>query len=283
MASIDYLLASNYGGRKKLLYVDDMNYSLISFKKGLEKYYEIYLADSYIQMYKILENVKPEVILLDINIPEKNGYEIIKELKIDERYCEIPVIFLTSSIDRASVVKGLALGAADYVVKPFDAKKIIESIENQFNPQNSKKGKAAQKDVNTPNILVVDDIPSMLRTIHFALSDRYNVSLLSKPEVVIDFLQSNKPDLILLDYLMPGLSGFDLIPMIKALPDHKDVPIIIVTTEGTFKNVSDALSHGASDFIVKPFDPNELNYKIERQIRLSRELKEKAEELTGFY
>jgi len=302
MASIDYIMSVPiYGGRRKIIYVDDTNYSLISFKKGLEKYYEIFLADSSVQMYKILENIKPDIILLDVNMPEKSGCDIIKELKTDERYCEIPVIFLTSSIERENVVKGLGLGAADYIVKPFDAKKVIESIENQFNPKKPRKDKSDEKDQSssmqddsaavqnsaaahrTPNILVVDDIPSMLRTIHFSLSGKYNVSLLSKSEVVVEFLKNNKIDLILMDYLMPGLSGIDLIPMIKALPDYIDVPIIIITTEGTLKNVSDALSCGACDFIVKPFDPKELNYKVDRQIRLYRESKERAEKPAGFH
>ena len=274
------LESSISGGRKKLLYVDDMQYSLISFKKGLEKYFEIYLAESAEHMYKILENIKPDLILLDVNMPETDGYETIKELKADKRYSEIPVIFLTSSISRENVIKGLSLGASDYIIKPFNALKLMESIEAHINPEKNTK-KNIEKNKATPNILVVDDVTSMLRTIHFALHDKCNVSLLSRSEVVIDFLLSNKQDLILLDHLMPGLSGFELIPMIRALPDYRDIPIIIITTEGTIKNVNEAVLRGASDFIVKPFDPKELNYKIDRQIRLTREIKEKAENESG--
>jgi len=281
MAKSGFVTASTLSGtRKKIIYVDDMNYNLISFKKGLSKYYEIYLGESAPHLYKIMENVEPDLIILDVNMPDYNGYDIIKELKGSETYSKIPVIFLTSNIDREDVVKGLSLGAADYVLKPFNIDKIIESIENQFNPNRKKNNTAVEKKGSLNSVLVVDDISSMLRTIHHALHDKYEVFLLSKSEVVIDFLHNNKPDLILLDYLMPVLNGFDLIPQIRALPDYEKVPILIITTEGTFKNVSEAMALGASDFIVKPFDPKELNFKVERHLRLTKDLKEKEDELS---
>jgi len=276
MAKSEYLSASLLSGeRKKIIYVDDMSYSLISLKKGLSAHYEVYLAESADKMYKIMENVTPDLILLDVNMPDFDGYETIKSLKANERFAEIPVIFFTSNSNKDNVKRGLSLGAVDYVIKPFNADKLIESIQNQFNPK--AKAKSDEKSIFNPNILVVDDMSSMLRTIHHALHDNFNVFLLSKSDVVIEFLQSNSIDLILLDYLMPGLSGFDLIPQIRALPGYKDIPVIMVTTEGTFKNVNDAILLGATDFIVKPFDPRELNYKVDRNIRLMKQQREDNE------
>jgi PleD family two-component response regulator len=187
------------GPRKKIIYVDDMNFNQLSLKKGIGKYYEIYPASSSLKMYEILEKVTPDVILLDVNLPEVNGYDIIKNLKTDERYSGIMVIFLTYNSDRASVVKGLGLGAADYVIKPIDASKIIESIESQFFTRKNKEAGEDDDDKGNPKILVVDDISSMLRTAHNALHDKYKVYLLSRPEEVVDFLLNNKVDLILLD------------------------------------------------------------------------------------
>lgn len=264
------------GVKRKIIYVDDMNFNQLTLKKAIGQYYEIYPAANAVKMYEILEEVTPDVILLDVNLPEVNGYDVIKGLKADERYAGIMVIFLTYNSDRASVVKGLGLGAADYVVKPLDATKIIESIESQFF---TKKDKDTQKDENdgNPRILVVDDVSSMLRTVHNALHDKYKLFLLSKPEEVVDFLLNNKIDLILLDYLMPVFDGFELIPKIKALPSCEFTPIIMVTTEGTFANVNEAVVLGAVDFIVKPFDPEELDMKIKKYIKtaeLQRENKE---------
>jgi putative two-component system response regulator len=259
--------------RKKIIYVDDVNYSLMTVKSRLSEQYEIYPAESVLKMYEFLEGFKPDLILLDVNMPDIDGYEAIKGLKSDERYSDIPVIFLTGNSDRESVVKGLSLGAADYVVKPFTTSKLVESIEVHLNPIKKRHSSYEDENDSKPGVLIVDDVSSMLRAMQYALHDRYKVYVLSKSEDVMDFLRNKIPDLILLDYVMPVLNGFDLIPMIRALPEHKDTPIIIITTEGTQEHVNEAISLGASDFMVKPFKPQELNNKVAKHIRISQEMK----------
>ncbi|MCL2211096.1 MAG: response regulator [Treponema sp.] len=258
--------------KRKIIYVDDVSYSLITVKNRLSDYYEIFPAESVVKMYELLSFFSPDLILLDINMPDIDGYEAIKGLKSSDKYSGIPVIFLTGKSDRESVVKGLSLGAADYVIKPFSATKLIESVEMILNPGEHKEMSFEDEDGNKPHVLIVDDVSSMLRAMQYALQDRYKVFILSKSEDVLDFLKTKKPELIVLDYLMPVLNGFDLIPMIRTLPDHKETPIIIITTEGTHDHVNEAMSIGASDFIVKPFKPKELNDKVARHIRISREL-----------
>jgi len=269
--------------RKKIIYVDDVNYSLITVKNRLSEHYEIFPAESVVKMYEFLEFFKPDLILLDVNMPDIDGYEAIKSLKADEKYSSIPVIFLTGNSDRESVVKGLSLGAVDYVVKPFSEAKLIESIDNHLNPRKSKDTFQDENDDNKPSVLIVDDVSSMLRAMQYALHDRYKVYILSKSEDAIDFLRTKNPDLILLDYLMPVINGFDLIPIIRALPDHKETPIIIITTEGTLDHVNEAMSLGASDFIVKPFKPKELNDKVAKHIRISKELQKLREDNKNLY
>ena len=259
--------------RKKIICVDDINYSLLSIKNRLSKDYDVYPAESSAKMFAYLEHIEADLILLDVNMPDVDGYDTIKCLKADDRYAHIPVIFLTGNSDRESVVKGLSLGAADYIIKPFFTPKLIEIIENELNPR--KPDQQSGEDINSskPVVLAVDDVISMLRAIQYALHDRYKVYTLSKSSDVLDFLKTNKPDIILLDYMMPVLGGFDLIRIIKTLPEHKDTPIIMITTEGTHDHVNQAISLGASDFIVKPFKPKELSDKVTRQLRVAKEMK----------
>jgi len=264
--------------RKRIIYVDDVAYSLMTLKNRLGEHYEIFPADSVLKMYEFLEKIKPDLILLDVNMPDIDGYDAIKSLKADERYSNIPVIFLTGNSDRENVVKGLSLGAVDYVIKPFTTHKLIESIEHHLNPKKYKDDVDDGSFDNKPSVLAVDDVSSMLRAIQYALRDRYRVFLLSKSEDVMDFLRNKKPDIILLDYLMPVLNGFDLIPMIRASAAHKDTPIIIITTEGTMEHVNEAMKIGASDFIVKPFKPKELNDKVAKHIRVANELRKIKED-----
>jgi len=271
------------GLRKKIIYVDDVNYSLVSVKNRIGEHFDIFPAQSVAKMLELLKGFKPDLILMDINMPDVNGYEGLKILKENKEYADIPVIFLTSNSDRESIVKGFSLGAVDYVVKPFTAPQLIESIENQLHPGRKKESSQNEEDGNKPIILVVDDVSSMLRAIQYALQDRYKVYMLSKSEDVVDFLRNRRPDLFLLDYLMPELSGFDLIPIIRALPQHEDTPIIIITTEGTLDHVHEAMSLGASDFIVKPFKPKELVEKVARHLRITKELRGVKEEMKNLY
>ena len=115
-------------------------------------------------------------------------------------------------------------------------------------------------------ILAIDDSPAILQSIWAVLNDTYQVLVLAKPEQIEKVLQTQKPDLFLLDYKMPGLSGFDLVPIIRATEGHKDTPIIFLTSDGSIDNVTSALALGALDFVVKPFKPDNLKEKISRHI-----------------
>jgi PleD family two-component response regulator len=115
-------------------------------------------------------------------------------------------------------------------------------------------------------ILAVDDAPIVLKTVMTVLGDEYKIYGMTDPTRVKDFLQENTPELFLLDYKMPILNGFDLIPIIRNFEEHKDTPIIFLTSMGTFDHVSSAFSLGACDFIVKPFQGTILREKIEKHI-----------------
>jgi len=115
-------------------------------------------------------------------------------------------------------------------------------------------------------ILAVDDSPSTLKTIISSLKDQYKVFTLSNPTQVKRFLQQVTPELFLLDYKMPELNGFELVPIIRSFEEHKDTPIIFLTSLGTKGNISVAAMLGAVDFVVKPFDSDTLHEKIAKHI-----------------
>jgi CheY-like chemotaxis protein len=116
-------------------------------------------------------------------------------------------------------------------------------------------------------ILAVDDSPVLLQSLTSVLSGDYKVFTLTKPAMLEKILRQITPELFLLDYQMPDLTGFDLIPIIRSFEEHKDTPIIFLTSAGTIDNVSSALMLGASDFVVKPVRPEILREKIARHIQ----------------
>ena len=118
--------------RHKIFLVDDNMSSLNQGKNILKAFYQVYPMSSAITLFEALENVKPDLILLDIEMPEIDGYETIKRLREDSRFVDIPVIFLTSKGDESSELEGLELGAADYISKPFSAPLLLKRIEHQL-------------------------------------------------------------------------------------------------------------------------------------------------------
>ena len=118
--------------RSKIIFVDDMKVNLIMGKDLLKTFYEVYLASSAAKLFDILENIVPDLILLDIEMPEMNGYEVIKKLKAEPRFSDIPVIFLTLIDDDASEMEGFDLGAVDYVRKPLSGPLLLKRIANQL-------------------------------------------------------------------------------------------------------------------------------------------------------
>jgi len=115
--------------RKKIVVVDDSKANLTIARNMLADRYDVFTASSGEKLFGLLEKMKPDIILLDIGMPEMDGYEVIKILKGSKDTADISVIFLTALIDPESEVKGLDLGAIDYIFKPFSKELLLKRIE----------------------------------------------------------------------------------------------------------------------------------------------------------
>ena len=118
--------------RHKIVLVDDNMANLTMGRNMLKTFYEVYPAPSAAKFFEILENVIPDLVLLDIEMPDMNGYEAIKKMKADSRFTDIPVIFLTAKSDESSELEGFNLGAVDYISKPFSGPLLLKRIANQL-------------------------------------------------------------------------------------------------------------------------------------------------------
>ena len=115
--------------RKKIVIVDDDRTNLTIARNALMDSYDVFTIPSGEKLFSILEKVTPDLILLDIEMPVMNGYEIIKILKNSERTMNIPVIFLSGKEAPESEKKALSLGAVDFILKPFSRENLLKSIE----------------------------------------------------------------------------------------------------------------------------------------------------------
>ena len=118
--------------RNKIILVDDAKANLAMGRDLLKTYYEVYPAPSADRLFELLENIIPDLILLDIEMPGMNGYDAIKKMKNNPEFSGIPVIFLTSMDDESSEMAGFDYGAVDYVTKPFSGPLLLKRIANQL-------------------------------------------------------------------------------------------------------------------------------------------------------
>jgi len=118
--------------RSTIILVDDNVTSLTAGKNILNTFHQIIPVTSAEKMFEALQKVVPDLILLDIEMPEMNGYEALKKLKAEPCYADIPVIFLTALNDASNEVEGFDLGAVDYITKPFSAALLLKRIEKEL-------------------------------------------------------------------------------------------------------------------------------------------------------
>ena len=169
---------------------------------------------------------KPAAITLDILLPDVDGWEVLTQLKDDAATSDIPVI-VVSIVDNPEL--GTALGALDYFVKPVGAKELVDRLIN-FNFQRKPGGRQT-------HILVVDDESANREWLKEVLEQAgYAVTLASGGQEAIDLATANKPDVVMLDLMMPDVTGFDVVKALSRNPATRAIPIMVVTA----KNLSDA-------------------------------------------
>jgi len=245
--------------RKKIFHVDDVNFQLLTMKNRLKDHYEVYSMQYEEDLFETLERVIPDLIILDVQMPDSDGFQIIRKLNKDVRYSRIPVVFLTGAkVDEESIAKGMNLGAYDFLTKPVSNEKLFECIEACIDPEK----KAAEK----PIILAVDDDPSVLKLLNNVLHEHYEMRTLANPLAAKPLIKQIDPDLFLLDCNMPGMNGFELVEVIRKTHGHEHTPIVFLTSEASIDHIAAATTLGVSDYIVKPINEAVLNEKLAKHL-----------------
>lgn len=115
--------------KKRILAVDDAVIILRKISDALEEYYDVITVNSGVRALRYLEKEKPDLILLDIRMMPKDGFETLQEIRAMEDRADIPVIMLTGVEDKKFVMEGIKLGICDYILKPFFPEDLLERIQ----------------------------------------------------------------------------------------------------------------------------------------------------------
>ena len=181
--------------------------------------YRIEIARNGEEALEKARTLHPAAITLDIILPQLDGWEVISRLKRDEATSAIPIV-IVSVVDNKQL--GAALGAVDYFVKPVHAKELLARLKD-FELKRSEK----QQDVR---VLVADDEPANRSWLKEVLEPAgFRVEAASGGREAIEMARSQKPDLLLLDLMMPEVSGFDVVEALRADQATRELPIMVLT------------------------------------------------------
>ncbi len=130
--------------------------------------------------------------------------------------------------------------------------------------------------LNKPRVLCIDDSKSQLTLFQFELSDSYEVAVASNYEESLACLSAEMPDVILLDMNMPGIDGLEFLDILRYTPRFKAIPVMMVSGDQDPEHLKESFRRGASDFIHKPYDPEELDLRIRRTLNVINQATVKA-------
>ncbi|MCK4738881.1 MAG: response regulator [Deltaproteobacteria bacterium] len=183
----------------------------------------------------------PFAIVTGINLPKKDGLEVIRELKSAPETIDIPVVIVSSSEHRDA---GIALGAVDFMEKPFDKNRLLGSLERMS---------FVKKAHRLPmSVLIVDDEPDVLRLLGDILEkEGFGVFKASSGKEAVKAAIERQPDVIILDLMMPKMSGFDVMDRLKEHPVAKNIPVIIFTAKEITIEDKERLGGGVSNIVGK--------------------------------
>ena len=173
------------------------------------------------QAIKMARELRPYAITLDIVLPKKDGWEVLAKLKSLPEVKDIPVVILSVVENRPF---GLNLGAVEYFVKPVNKEQLIKAVRNVMD--------RTAREPKAMTVLVVDNEPQTVEMLTgYLQTEGFTVLQAYGGKQGIDLAIEKQPDAIILDLMMPEVSGFDVVQRLQAHPEAREIPILIFTAK----------------------------------------------------
>ena len=195
----------------------------------------------------------PAAVVLEIELPRLDGWEVLAELKADPSTAGIPVVIASAVDDRP---RGLALGVDEYLLKPIRRDELVDALRRV--------GALAGVVMTPRRILVVEDNPLNLKLVRDVLQFAgYDVIEAQSGEEGLRVAQQDPPDLVLMDLQLPGIDGIETLRRLREGSLGRDVPVVAVTAFAMAEDRERASQAGFDGFVEKPISVRELPGQIE--------------------
>lgn len=253
-------------------------------------------ANNGIEGLKVCENRMVDLIITDWNMPKMDGLELIKNIRANESTKNIPLLMVTAEAKIDQVQKAINIGVNGFIIKPFVTKtlinKVTEVLSGKVNRLKPNKTRTKETENNhdisqatnqKATVLVVDDSAMNIDVIVRMLKDIYKVVIANNGPKALKIAEKDpKPDLILLDVMMPEMDGIEVCRRLKANPMVSEIPVIFLTGKTDSKTAISGFALGAVDYIHKPIEAELLKARVKNQIDLKQardEMKNQIENL----
>lgn len=265
----------------RLLLVDDDASTLRLLSRILSAYADQRLATSGRQALQLARAEPPDMMLVDMQMPDMSGAQLCAQLKSEPALAHIPVLFVTADDSEATRLEALQLGASDFVIKPIQPDqlqaRVAAVLRSEARLAHAKQEVAARLPAAEPplhtgpaRLLVVDDDEGAIDMLRHTLRGVGEVRSVANGSKALELAMAWRPDLVLVDARMPGMDGFDLCRELLRIPGLGHMPVVFVTRLAEAQHETRALELGAADFITKPYSPAVLKARVRNLLELKR-------------
>lgn len=266
-----------------ILVVDDIetNIKLLEAKL-LNEYYTVFKANSGKEALDILKKEKIDIVLLDVMMPEMDGFEVCKKIKIDPETTHIPVVIVTALSDMDDRVKGLEAGADEFLTKPINDTALLvrlkslsrmKSLIDELKLRNSTNALLGGTNIEIHDsfedkkiLLINDDIVQAKNIKQMLLKITPNVKVINNSEE-LNIVSEYKPDLVIISSNLESEDPLRISVILKGKAEINDVVLILQIDEDGMPLVMKGFDLGINDYFVYPIDESELLARIRTQLR----------------
>jgi DNA-binding response OmpR family regulator len=265
-----------------LLVVDDDELSRDLLSRHLERQgYTVATAGNGAEALRCMAVESYDLVLLDLQMPEVDGYGVLESMRREEQLRGTPVIMLTAVSERDAVLTCLTLGAADYIVKPFSVA-VVKSRVWRCLETRRLSGRAmtiADLGAVAGSVVMVVDDEEMNRRLVSARVRQLGAEAVEAQSGrdALSQIRRCAPDLVLLDLMMPGMDGFEVLQKMKDSPRLAQVPVIVVSGNADSQSTARCMDLGADDYLGKPYNAVEFKARVVSCLQLKRLRDEEAD------
>lgn len=288
--------------KTRILIVEDNQDTIIQIKTVLEnENYKVDVAGGGQEALDYIQQTIPDGIILDIMMPDVDGFDVLEKLQNTEETKRIPVLILTAKdltnddlkkLNAYNIQHFILKGDVDSndllnMVKLMLGNKPKKQVKKTVRPLSDEKLKRKHKkrkeklsdlekrnikssaresdfDFDLPSVLIVEDNPDNMVTVRAILKGKYNIVEAVDGKKGLKLAQSQLPDVILLDMSLPNISGDEIIKKLKKNNETKKIPLIAVTAQAMKGDMKRFIKAGCDGYISKPIDPEALLTEIDR-------------------